>query len=111
METRLNQLKNFLQESPDDTFLKYALTMEYLKLGNHKQAQIGFEDLISNDPEYIGTYYHFGKFLEQQGNKELAISIYNQGMELAQKKRNFHALGELKNAYMMASGLLDDEDE
>lgn len=110
METRLNQLKDFLNESPDDPFLKYALTMEYLKLGDHKQAQIGFEDLIANYPEYMGTYYHFGKFLEQQGNKESALTIYNQGMELAQKKRNYHALGELKTAHMMASGLLDEDE-
>jgi len=110
METRLNQLKDFLNESPNDPFLKYALTMEYLKLGDHKQAQIGFEDLIANYSEYMGTYYHFGKFLEEQGNKDSALSIYKQGMELAQRKRNYHALGELKTAYMMASGLLDEDE-
>jgi len=110
METRLDQLKNFLKESPDDPFLKYAHTMELLKLGQEEQAATGFEDLIANHEEYVGTYYHYGKFLDERGQKDYALKIYERGMAIAQSKRNFHALGELKNAHMMASGLLDEDE-
>lgn len=110
METRLEQLRNFLKESPQDPFLKYAYTMELLKLGQEEQAAEGFEDLVSNHEDYVGTYYHYGKFLDARGQKDLALEIYEKGMEIAQSKRNFHALGELKNAHLLASGLLDEEE-
>lgn len=110
MQSRLEQLQDFLKDSPQDPFLKYALTMEYLKLENRPQARTGFEDLVQNHADYIGTYYHFGKFLESEGEKEHAIEIYEQGIQVAQQKRNFHALGELKNALLMANGLLDEDE-
>ncbi|MVZ66440.1 tetratricopeptide repeat protein [Sphingobacterium sp. DK4209] len=110
MEGRLTQLKAFLEESPNDPFLKYALTMEYVKLGNDEQALAGFEDLILVHEDYVGTYYHFGKFLEGKNQQDRAISIYEKGMQIAQQKRNFHALGELRNAHMAANGLLDEDE-
>lgn len=110
MESRLEQLQNFLKESPHDPFLKYALTMEHVKLENKNDARNGFEELVEIHPDYIGTYYHFGKFLESEGEKDQAIEIYEKGILIAQQKRNFHALGELKNALMMASGLFDEDE-
>lgn len=104
------QLQNFLKESPKDPFLKYALTMEFLKLKDKDKARAGFEELVSEYSDYVGTYYHFGKFLEEEGEKEKAIEIYERGIEVAKGKRNFHAMGELKNALLMANGLLDEDD-
>ena len=110
MESRLEQLQNFLKESPQDPFLKYALTREFVKLGDKAKAREGFEELVHNHADYVGTYYHFGKFLEGEGEKDFAIEIYEKGIQVAQQKRNFHALNELKNAMLMANGLLDDDD-
>lgn len=110
MQTRLDQLKEFLKESPQDPFLKYALTMEYVKMQDNSLALAGFEDLVAEHGDYVGTYYHFGKFLEGQGEKDKAIEIYEKGIVVAQSKRNFHALGELKNALLMAQGLLDEDE-
>lgn len=110
MKNRLEQLRKFLEETPHDPFLKYAHTMELLKLGDDEQAGMGFEDLISNHEDYVGTYYHYGKFLDERGQNERALEIYEKGMAVAQEKRNFHALGELKNAHLMASGLFDEEE-
>lgn len=110
MESRLAQLQGFLAESPSDPFLKYALTMEYVKLNNAIEARKGFEDLLLNHEDYVGTYYHFGKFLEAAGEKEHALEVYEKGVSIAQSKRNFHAMGELKNAILMANGLLDEDE-
>ena len=110
MQSRLEQLQDFLNESPNDPFLKYALTMEFLKLGDKQNARKGFEDLLEAHPDYVGTYYHFGKFLEAENEKDASIEIYEKGIQIAQQKRNFHAIGELKNALLLAQGLLDDED-
>ncbi|MFZ4262331.1 tetratricopeptide repeat protein [Sphingobacterium sp. HJSM2_6] len=111
MNKRLDQLNSFLEENPQDPFLKYAITMEYVKLGEDAMALKGFEDLLEHHEDYIGTYYHFGKFLEQANQPDRSRLIYEQGIHMAQQKRNFHALGELKNALLLLDGLLDEDDE
>ena len=60
--------------------------------------------------EVFGTYIHTYKFLEGEGEKDSALEIYEKGVLVAQQKRNFHALNELKNAMLMANGLLDEDD-
>jgi len=109
MSNRIADLTAFLEESPNDPFLKYALTMEYQKLGDKEKALAGFEELISKHAEYVGTYYHFAKFLETQGVKDRALQIYQVGMEVAQRNRNRHAYGELQSAYKLALGLDEDD--
>lgn len=109
MGNRLKELQQFLKESPNDPFLKYAITMEYKKTGDNENALAGFQDLRTNHSDYIGTYYHFAKFLEEQGRREEALEIYKVGMEVAQRLRNRHAYGELLSAYNMAMGMDEDE--
>lgn len=109
MSNRLEELQQFLKESPQDPFLKYAITMEYKKLGDTEKAFVGFEDLRKNHPDYVGTYYHFAKHLEEQGRKEEALEVYQEGMEVAQRLRNRHAYGELLGAYNLLLGIDEDD--
>lgn len=111
MDNRKEQLLDFLKESPQDPFLKYALVMEYVKEGDKEQALAGFEDLLEQHRDYVGTYYHFGKFLEKEGQLSRALAVYEQGMDVARSKRNMHALGELQGAYNLASGEDDEDDD
>lgn len=107
MTDRLKQLQEFLKESPNDSFLIYATTLEYLKIGNRVEARNGFERLINEHPNYVGTYYHYAKFLEEEGERDSAILYYEKGMDIARQEKNNHALGELQRALQ---NLLMDED-
>lgn len=109
MHNRLEELQVFLKETPDDPFLKYAITMEYKKMDDYERALAGFLDLQTNHPDYVGTYYHFAKFLEEQGRKADALEVYEAGMEVAQRLRNRHAYSELLSAYNLARGIEDDD--
>ncbi|TYP96129.1 hypothetical protein BC792_10728 [Sphingobacterium allocomposti] len=109
MTNRIQDLLKFLEESPGDPFLKFALTMEYKKAGDAAKALAGFQQLVAEHPDYVGTYYHYAKFVEGGGDKEQASAIYRQGMEVAQKLRNRHAYSELLGAYNLLRGD-DDED-
>jgi len=111
MSSRVEELQGFLAESPDDPFLKYALTMEYRKMGDTAKTMAGFRDLTDRHPDYVGTYYHFAKFLEENGQKDEALDIYRKGMEMAERLRNRHAHGELLAAYRLAMGLEDEDDQ
>lgn len=111
MSNRLQQLIEFLKESPNDPFLSYALATEYLKVGHTEAALAHYETLVQDHPGYVGTYYHLGKLYESLGRRADAVVIYEKGMHAARNKRDMHALSELQAAYRFATGADEDEDD
>lgn len=97
--SRIAQLENFLQESPNDCFLKHALALEYIKTGDDAKARQLFEENQAFDPTYIATYYHLGKLLERQGHTGEAIAVYARGMEHAKAAGDNHAYSELRSVH------------
>lgn len=95
---RIQKLKAFLAESPADSFLRHALALEFIKVGEDEQARELFEQILKTDPGYIGTYYHLAKLLERAGDTAAAITCYQDGMEAAGKAGDKHAFGELRSA-------------
>ncbi|MGN0002333.1 MAG: tetratricopeptide repeat protein [Sphingobacterium composti] len=107
---RIEQLKEFLKESPQDPFLHYALTMEYMKGDDNVKILESFENMLSRFPDYVGTYYHFGKFLEKLDDHSRAEQIYKDGILIANKVRNHHAKSELMGALSLLLGMDEDDD-
>jgi tetratricopeptide (TPR) repeat protein len=95
---RIEKLKNFLSQSPNDSFLTHALGLEYFKLGNTAEALFYFESNRKNQPQYVGTYYHLGKLLESLNNTEEAAKVYDEGLEIAKAQNDMHAFNELRAA-------------
>lgn len=108
--SRLERLHEFLNNEPDDPFLKYALATEYLSLNDTGKALSYFTDLVANHPEYVGTYYHLGRLYESLGQTDNAIKTYETGMNVARKARDNHAFSELQAVYNAIMGL-DYEDD
>ncbi|PZR28485.1 MAG: hypothetical protein DI535_06285 [Citrobacter freundii] len=96
---RLQKLKEFLEKDPRDSFLRHALALEYIKLGDDAAAKKEFEDLLTQNPAYVGSYYHLGKLLERNGDTNAAIAVYEQGMVQAKAAGDMHAHGELRGAH------------
>lgn len=96
---RIKQINEFLRNSLGDSFLKHALALEYIKLGDDVTALQLFEELLANDPGYVGSYYHLGKLYERNDDTEKAIEWYLKGMEVAKAKGEQHAFGELRGAW------------
>jgi tetratricopeptide (TPR) repeat protein len=109
--SRLDKLLAFIQNEPEDEFLKYALATEYLRLNDTEKALTYYEDLVNNHPNYTGTYYHLGKLYEALNRKEDAISTYEKGMEITKAKRDNHAFSELQAVYRSAAGIEEDDDD
>jgi lipopolysaccharide biosynthesis regulator YciM len=99
MVNRLEKLLEFIDNEPNDPFLKYALATEYLKLNNQDEALKFYIDLVQNHEDYVGTYYHLGKLYELRQEQESALKIYQKGMEVAKKIKDNHALSELMGVY------------
>ncbi len=96
---RIEKLQELLQKMPRDNFLRHALALEYIKLGNNADAKILFEAILNESPDYIGSYYHLGKLLERQGETSAAIEWYEKGLNAAKKANDNHAYNELLAAY------------
>ncbi len=99
-QQRLEQLQNMLENSPNDSFLLYAIAKEYEGLEQVSEALQKYQELTEIHPDYVGTYYHYAKLLEQEEETEKALAIYEKGMLIAKKIGDHHALGELSNARM-----------
>ena len=95
---RLQQLLLFHSESPNDAFLLFALAKEYEKLCNHETALEYYQKIVATSPDYVGVYYHLGKLLEKENAPDQALEAYKNGMLVAQKIGDRHALSELAEA-------------
>ena len=96
---RIAKLVQYLEATPNDNFLQHALALEYIKIGNDTEAQKLFENILANDPNYVGTYYHLAKLLERTGETEQAIQWYEKGMATAKAAGDQHLYNELQAAY------------
>ena len=95
---RIESLLGFLKEDPDDSFVRFALAKEYEKLGTLKKALDTYLELKKSDPNYVGLYYHLGGLYEVLQEKQNALNVYEEGITVAKKLADFHALSELHTA-------------
>ena len=107
--TRLQQLLAFYADDPADAFIVYALATEY-RVQEPERAWEYYQKLLTEHPDYVGTYYHAGKLLEQFGKKNEAEKVYQTGLMVARKAGQQHAASELRQALNSCLGL-DYEDE
>jgi Tfp pilus assembly protein PilF len=96
---RISRIQAFLKDNPKDNFLRHALALEHVKLGEDARARELFEAVLSDSPEYVGSYYHLAKLLEKMEERELAISWYEKGMAAAKNAGDMHSYNELQAAY------------
>lgn len=99
MNERIEKLNQFLSQSPNDCFLNHALALEHIKIGDDLKAKELFEKNLSNDANYVATYYHLGKLLERIHDTEKATHIYELGMNVAKQINDQHTYNEIQAAY------------
>jgi tetratricopeptide (TPR) repeat protein len=102
---RLEHLLKLLEETPDDSFLLFAVGKEYEKAEDFGNALSHYRRLQAADPDYVGLYYHLGKLLETLERPEEALEAYDAGIAVAKAAGDRHAWSELAAARLE----LDDE--
>ena len=95
---RIHSLKELLEESPKDSFLRHAMAMELQKVGADNEAITMLESLLQDAPDYVGSYYQLGKLLEKNGKDKEAIYYYEKGMEKAKQAGEKRTYNELRSA-------------
>jgi tetratricopeptide (TPR) repeat protein len=95
-ESRIAKLRAFAEARPQDPFPRYALALEHRNSGDHGEAARVFTGLMADHPDYVPTYLHAGHALVAAGNPDEAKVVWRRGLEVAQKKGDHHAAGELE---------------
>jgi Tfp pilus assembly protein PilF len=99
MNDRINEIKNLLADDPDDSFLLYALGLEYVKAGDTELALERFEILLQEHPDYLPVYYQAAHLYVENNDKENAEIVFKKGIALANRLGNTKTYQELLNAY------------
>lgn len=99
--SRIDILKGFLKENAKDSFSRYALALEYMKLGQNEDARREFETVKSKDPDYGATYYQLGQLYRTMSMKHEAEQTFRTGITVAAKLGDEHTRSELESALEM----------
>jgi Tfp pilus assembly protein PilF len=95
---RLQLLRDFIDEEPENPFNYYALALE-LREKDPKEAEKLFDHLLENHPDYLPVYFPSAHFFTEHDQIAKAREIFEKGIELAIRQNEEKAHKELKNAY------------
>jgi Tfp pilus assembly protein PilF len=95
---RIEILKGFLKENANDSFSRYALALEYAKLGQNDDAIHEFETVKERDPDYVATYFQLGQLYQKLGQSHAAEKTFRTGITVAAKIGDEHTRSELEGA-------------
>jgi len=95
--TRLQKLLEMKAENPTDTFVVYAIGMEYLGLNQYAVAEQYFKDCLQLDSSYISAYYQLGLLFQRSENDAQALAYLHKGLALAKLGSNQKTFNEFKS--------------
>ncbi|MDZ7806076.1 MAG: hypothetical protein U5K71_03050 [Gracilimonas sp.] len=98
MSSRIQTLAKAVKDHPNDSFYKFTLALEMLKISETVKAKVLFQNIVDNDPEYVGVYYHLGKLYVDLQENEKALKTYTKGIEIADQQNDEHSKAELMSA-------------
>jgi Tfp pilus assembly protein PilF len=94
--SRRQQLEAMLADTPEDAELRYMIAMEYVSAGDDAAAVRSFEELIKVTPNYPPAYHQAGRALQRLNRIAEARAVLSQGIPIAQKSGDHHAVGEMQ---------------
>ena len=93
--SRREQLEAMLAETPQDTFLRYALAMELDSDEEHERSLELHRSLIADEPPYAPSFFMSGQQLVRLDRVEEARDLLTQGIAVANTQGDLHAAGEM----------------
>jgi hypothetical protein len=95
---RINLLKDYCAEEPQNPFNYYALALEYRESEKAEAAHL-FDFVIANFPNYLPVYFPAAQFFFENEELQKAKNLFVAGIELAHVLQDEKAKKELSNAY------------
>jgi tetratricopeptide (TPR) repeat protein len=97
-DDRIAQLKEFLENDPNDSFTRYALALEYSGLGETPLAISLLLEVLERDAAYVPAYQQLGYQYQKLDRKDAAVQVLRRGIEVAREQSDTHAQREMQDA-------------
>ena len=94
-QQRIDRLLDMLDDKQPEVFLLFALAKEYDAIGDAQKAITHYRELLLQDPNYLGAYYHLAELLHRSNDTDQAHQVASAGIALAKKLNEQKDLAEL----------------
>ncbi len=84
-QSRIEIFEQMAQSAPQDAMVWYGLASEYTKLENWAKATEALRRVIEINPDYTAAYQMLGTALDNQGEREEARRIWQEGIKAADR--------------------------
>ena len=91
----IDKLEKMLADGRDNALLRFSLGNEYSKLGQFEQAAAHLQQAVVHDPNYSAAWKLLGKALNEAGRLPEALTAYQSGIAVAEKKGDKQAAKEM----------------
>jgi tetratricopeptide (TPR) repeat protein len=99
--SRMQQLHQLLEKTPNDAFLLYGIALEHKKAGEPQPAIEYLNKTIAVDAKYCYAYYQKGQIYESIDDFDAARGAYKAGLAAARSAGDAHAASEIEAALEM----------
>lgn len=89
-------LEEMLAKGQDNPTLRFTLGDLYLHEGDAARASTHLAEAIRQNPDYSAAWKLYGKVLDQAGHRTEAITAYEHGIEVAERKGDLQAAKEMQ---------------
>ena len=93
---KITALREILALDPRNSFARYGIAMELVKMGQAAAALDEFDTLLASDPGYTAGYFMAAQTLAALGRKDEAIARLKTGIGSAAHSGNTHAVNEMQ---------------
>ena len=101
----INQFKRSLELMPSNVDYKISLAKTYQSMGRLNDAEKYFQLAVNENPKKANSFYHYGLFMEEKGDKQRAIVSYRRALEL---DKNFYDAHQPLGKLLEETGQLED---
>jgi hypothetical protein len=95
MPTRREKLEAMLAADPHDAFLRYGLSQELDKEGDHERSLSLLVGLTKDATPYVPAFFMAGQQLARLGRIDESRAVLRTGIDEARRVGNAHAAGEM----------------
>jgi thioredoxin-like negative regulator of GroEL len=91
----IEQIQQLLAREPGDSFLNFALAMEYVKLQRTDEAVAQFDRVLALNPDYTTAYFQKARSQLAAQRPDAAADSLRAGIARAEALGDHHAAGEM----------------
>ena len=92
----ISNFQSMLEQGQDNALIRFSLGNAYFNAKDYEQAVEHLSQALKHDPDYSAAWKLYGKALAAADRDNEAITAYQQGIQIAEKRGDIQAAKEMK---------------